>query len=80
MRNLQNGAFINSKNKSGRTALHAAARFGHIETVAALVRVGADATLRDITNNTPAYYAATNGHSECAELLKKAEEIKKPKY
>lgn len=54
----------------GWTALMVAARAGHVETVQALLRGGADVALRDKTGNTALALAEAQGHSTVARVLR----------
>ena len=53
----------------GHTALHLAASRGHVNIVEHLVRMGADATIKDSDGITPLETAMKNGHRQCARVL-----------
>ena len=55
---LAKGADPDVPDRGGRTAVHAAARIGAIETVAALLAAGGDPNKRDEDGNTPLHLAA----------------------
>mmetsp|Transcript_81957 Transcript_81957/g.228428 ORF Transcript_81957/g.228428 Transcript_81957/m.228428 type:complete len:140 (-) Transcript_81957:166-585(-) len=57
------------KDASGRTALLHAAREGHVEVCAVLLKAGADVEATDRDNMTPLSYAARKRHSEICQLL-----------
>ena len=50
-----------------------AAYMGHTETVAALLKGGADFNTKSKYGKTALMHAASNGHTETVKLLKKAE-------
>ena len=52
------GANINRQCEHGRTALHMAAAWGHLDLVQLLIENGADASIRDDERMTPAMIAA----------------------
>ncbi|MHC4592034.1 MAG: ankyrin repeat domain-containing protein [Planctomycetota bacterium] len=58
---------------SRRTALHVAARAGHVQVVEILLAHDADARLKDFVYATPLHDAALRGHREVAELLVEAD-------
>jgi ankyrin repeat protein len=67
---LARGARVNAIGCSGRTALHCAAFFGHIDTVNRLLQC--DATLvavQDTIDEIPLHKAATNGHVGVVQKL-----------
>merc|ERR1711988_381075 len=51
------------------TALHAAAKGGHLEIVRFLCDAGADERLRDADGQTPVHVALRNGYQEVAHVL-----------
>lgn len=51
-----------SKNDTGDTPLHAAARAGAKRQVKALINKNADITIRNVNEDTPLHLAAENGH------------------
>ena len=72
--NLQEG---DSGGHSRYTALHCAARMGHIETATLLLERGAKADVLDKHGNTPKNLAEKKGdstHKAMIELLDKAEQ------
>ncbi len=54
---------------TGKTALHYAAEYGHLEIVELLLANGADVNRRDDDQATPLYFAAVGGFEEVARLL-----------
>jgi ankyrin repeat protein len=67
---LARGARVNAIGCSGRTALHCAAFFGHVDTVNRLLQC--DATLvavQDTIDEIPLHKAATNGHLGVVQSL-----------
>eukprot|EP00747_Dinoflagellata_sp_TGD_P162657 gnl/TRDRNA2_/TRDRNA2_180504_c0_seq1.p1 gnl/TRDRNA2_/TRDRNA2_180504_c0~~gnl/TRDRNA2_/TRDRNA2_180504_c0_seq1.p1 ORF type:complete len:406 (-),score=92.22 gnl/TRDRNA2_/TRDRNA2_180504_c0_seq1:67-1284(-) len=52
-----------------KTPLHRAAQTGNKETVAELLKAGADVTVEDNCRWTPLHFAAQDGHLETARLL-----------
>nr|XP_026689433.1 uncharacterized protein LOC100182602 isoform X2 [Ciona intestinalis] len=62
--------FILSKEiKSGNTALHAAARFGHFEIAKYLLENGCNVNARNTSGWTPLFYAGEGLHRRVAQLL-----------
>ena len=57
---LAAGAAPDSANEEGQTALHLAARGGHLKTVGLLIGAGADVNARDANDWTPLFKAAYN--------------------
>ena len=55
---LAKGADPNWKDRDGRTALHAAAGIGAVETVRLLLEAGAKLNQRDVEGNTPLHFAS----------------------
>jgi ankyrin repeat protein len=51
------------------TALHEAARTGHLGIAKTLLKAGADPTLRDADGKTPAEIVDASGHADLAKLL-----------
>ncbi len=72
---------INSTDIQGNTALHGAACTGHSALVQLLIQQGANPSLTNKKEKTPADYAIKNGHESLARLLKmhelKQRDIKK---
>lgn len=60
---------INKPNKDGKTALHIAAEAGQFDTVAFLLRLGANKELLDHDGRTALNYAKLCGNKELLELL-----------
>ena len=54
---------------TGKTALHYAAEYGHLEIAELLLNNGADVNRRDDDKATPLYFAAAGGFLEVARLL-----------
>lgn len=52
----------------GDTALHDAARFGHIEVSRALATGGTDTSIRNKEGKTPQQVAAMHGHEEVVKI------------
>ena len=68
---IATGQDVNTKSKSGATALHWASSFGHIETAELLIQNGANVNSQDNTNSalTPLQLACSSGNKAVAELL-----------
>jgi ankyrin repeat protein len=60
---------VAAKTQSGETALHFAARLGHIKVVEVLLSNGANVNAADSNKFTPLHYAAIYDKSEIVELL-----------
>ncbi|XP_071531256.1 uncharacterized protein [Panulirus ornatus] len=58
--------------KNGESALHAAALYGHLRVLRALVQAGADPGLKNDQGLTPIQIAAQARHYEAVQLLKEA--------
>ncbi|KAJ3225625.1 phosphate system positive regulatory protein pho81 [Chytriomyces hyalinus] len=57
-------------NNDGLSPLHLAARAGHADLLSLLIKHGGDVDLVDVFQGwTPVFYAATEGHIRCVELL-----------
>ena len=67
---LEYGALVNAKGPYGKTALHQAARAGHLKVIAVLLEHGADFTLKDHQGNTALRLALAAGKSAVVELFK----------
>jgi ankyrin repeat protein len=63
------GADINAADASGYSGVWNAARYGHKETIAALLQVKGDVTTCDNTGRSCIFIASRNGHTECLQLL-----------
>jgi glutaminase len=72
------GCPINAADYDKRSALHVATAEGHYELVAFLLRKGADPTVQDRWQQTPADEADALKHQALADLLRKAE--KQPEH
>jgi len=62
-------AVVDIPNKLGQTALHEAAKRGHVAIAAALIFAGAAVDAPDRWNNRPLHYAALHGHTTVVALL-----------
>ncbi len=70
---LEAGAEVGEKHSfTGASALDYAALAGHTEAVVALLEAGVDVDAKDQGGRTALMWAKRNGHTEIAELLKKA--------
>ena|GEM_PF-1744507 len=49
--------------------MHAAAWYGHLDTLRVLTKLGADIQARNSGGGVPLYLAASGGHSSCVEFL-----------
>ena len=63
------GAHLDATDHKGRTLVHQAAAFGHLETIQILLELGADVQSVDIDGNTPAHVAACHGNFEALQCL-----------
>ena len=76
---LDRGADVNTRNKGGLTALHAAAYGGYPEIVELLIERGADVNeAKNLYHMAPLHAAAEEGHKPVVELLL-AKRTSKPK-
>ncbi|QQR49187.1 ankyrin repeat domain-containing protein [bacterium] len=66
---LDNGANVNAADKAGWTALHYAAKFGHLDGIVVLLKYHANIDAKTNQQETPILLAITHGHKECIELL-----------
>ena len=67
---LHAGAFKDSENRRGHTALSWTCVCGHHQVVAALLAGGVDATLKsNLENKTALHHAAYNGTNQCLQAL-----------
>jgi ankyrin repeat protein len=62
-------ANIEMKNLKGLTALHSAAKNGHLESVRSLLTANANIDAKDNEQSTPLHYASRQGHVEIATIL-----------
>ena len=62
-------ALVDVPNKLGQTALHEAAKRGHVAIAAALIFTGATVDAPDRWYNRPLHYAALHGHTTVVALL-----------
>ncbi|KAE8600893.1 hypothetical protein XENTR_v10013444 [Xenopus tropicalis] len=69
---LGKGAEVNSRDRSGRTALSYSCERGHLPEVKTLVQHGADPELPDLWGNTALIYAAVSGHAPVLDFLARA--------
>eukprot|EP01104_Vermistella_antarctica_P013343 TRINITY_DN4017_c0_g1_i1.p1 TRINITY_DN4017_c0_g1~~TRINITY_DN4017_c0_g1_i1.p1 ORF type:complete len:423 (-),score=86.38 TRINITY_DN4017_c0_g1_i1:104-1372(-) len=60
---------IHERDRSGATALHAAAYSGHLECVRVLLEHGADVDATYNFKETPLHLASKEGHATCVRLL-----------
>jgi ankyrin repeat protein len=65
------GATIAVQDADGDTALHDAARFGHIEVIEALMKAGLDKGIQNTDGQTALDLAKMNEKKEAVELLEK---------
>ncbi|XP_042872528.1 ankyrin repeat domain-containing protein 29-like [Penaeus japonicus] len=63
--------------RNGESALHAAALYGHVRVLKALVQAGADPSLKNDQGLTPIQIAAQARHPEAVQLLKDAQSKRK---
>eukprot|EP00271_Cylindrocystis_brebissonii_P006469 TRINITY_DN1925_c0_g1_i1.p1 TRINITY_DN1925_c0_g1~~TRINITY_DN1925_c0_g1_i1.p1 ORF type:complete len:481 (-),score=44.15 TRINITY_DN1925_c0_g1_i1:198-1640(-) len=63
------GSLLNVRTNNGRTALHSAARNGHLAVVNWLLSHGALPFLEDSSGSCPLHEAAANGSTECMRAL-----------
>ena len=66
------GARVNGSDRKGWTPLHAAASFGHLKVVQALLEGKADPLVTTKKGESPLDVALNKGHSDCVELLRSA--------
>ena len=64
-----NVTMLDATNDVGVSAIGFASYSGHTEVVAALLKAGADPTVRDVEGQTPLHYARDAGEYECQALL-----------
>lgn len=70
---LHRGVPVNARDISGATALHVAARSGHVDTVGVLLGAGADKAIEDLLGDTPFHLAIKNRQENVAQALALAE-------
>ncbi len=66
---LAAGADVNARALSDFTALHCAARDGHIRAAELLLAHGADVNARTVSGQTPLHFAVRRGHDDIVALL-----------
>jgi hypothetical protein len=66
---IERGADVNAKDKDGRTPLHSAAFYGHVEVVRLLLEHGADPNIKNIWGQTAIDLARERGYSEIVKLI-----------
>ena len=66
---IQNGADVNAVDKNKLTALHIAAKKGHVDVAKVLIQNGADVNAVDKNKFTALHFAAENGHVDVAKVL-----------
>jgi ankyrin repeat protein len=66
---MSRASFVNAQDKCTYTALHYAAAFNRRETVVALLKAGADKTLKNCKGQTPAEVARSSYHNDLADLI-----------
>eukprot|EP00602_Paraphysomonas_sp_CaronLab_P010982 CAMPEP_0185018430 /NCGR_PEP_ID=MMETSP1103-20130426/1159_1 /TAXON_ID=36769 /ORGANISM="Paraphysomonas bandaiensis, Strain Caron Lab Isolate" /LENGTH=90 /DNA_ID=CAMNT_0027548241 /DNA_START=43 /DNA_END=311 /DNA_ORIENTATION=+ len=66
---VERGINIHTRDKSGWTALHLAARNGRRDICEYLISKGADVTIRNNLGSTALHLAARNGHRDTCEYL-----------
>ena len=65
-----NGANLNQRDSGSKaTAMHMAARKGHVDTAKILVVKGASCTVKDMDGRTALHVAAQEGHAKCVSFL-----------
>ena len=64
---IEAGADINRRCEHGRTALHMASAWGHLDVVKYLIEHGADPTIVAYADGTPAEMARNRGRQEIAD-------------
>lgn len=55
---FRHGAKLKESSDNGETALHLAARYGHVEAVEALMQMGMDSNIKNAEGNTPLHVAS----------------------
>ncbi|KAJ2989487.1 hypothetical protein NUW58_g3441 [Xylaria curta] len=75
----QHGRNADEVNNTGESALHVAARNGHLKVVKLLLKAEADASIRDLSGQLALHYAASGGHNDIMPLLIRARNFKNQK-
>eukprot|EP01114_Cavostelium_apophysatum_P023742 TRINITY_DN9048_c0_g1_i1.p1 TRINITY_DN9048_c0_g1~~TRINITY_DN9048_c0_g1_i1.p1 ORF type:complete len:167 (-),score=26.23 TRINITY_DN9048_c0_g1_i1:7-507(-) len=65
------GSKINAQDTQGKTALHEAARWGHLNVIQYLIEQKADPNLKTKEGTSVLHLAALNGHNHVVEYLVK---------
>ncbi|XP_074545314.1 ankyrin repeat domain-containing protein 45 isoform X2 [Halichoeres trimaculatus] len=73
---LSNGALINEQTVEGYSSLHFAACWGHLETVRALLELGADTHAKTFRGEKPVDVARRNSKTDCADYIILTESVK----
>ncbi|KAI8781208.1 hypothetical protein BgiBS90_018559 [Biomphalaria glabrata] len=67
---FKDSSFLNKNDsKTGHTALHVAAKCGHLEIVQLLLEHGADINAKNNLQSSPIFYSIEGGHKEVSHLL-----------
>lgn len=66
---IEHGASVSAKDGEGLTALHAAARDGHVEMAKVLIAAKAKIDAKGVAGETPLHLAAEGGHKEMIRML-----------
>lgn len=69
IKEIKDVPYIDVPDMFGRTALHYAAEFGHVEVAKLLIRRGASLEVQDKVKMTPLAVAAQQGHLDCVKAL-----------
>ncbi|KAL2323598.1 hypothetical protein Fmac_027977 [Flemingia macrophylla] len=67
---------FDAADSEGRTAIHVAAREGHVRVIEFCVSMGGNPNLADWKGWTPLHYAAWGGHVEAVECLLECSDVK----
>jgi hypothetical protein len=65
---VERGVPVMTANQMGQTAIHIASLWGNVETIQALLRLGADANAENVRGSVPLHFAAgakDNAHEAC---------------